>query len=84
MDLFTQWHNHRRPRMSLGVNVENETPPARSYVRCLLEEKPWLTDRQWRNTIHLMIIMMRRKRVKGMSMTVILHMIHISDLIPYL
>ena len=37
--------------MSLGVDGESETLPMRSYVRCRLEEKLWLTSKQERNIL---------------------------------
>ena len=51
VDLFMERYNHRRPHMSLGVDGKSEILPMRSYVRCRLEEKLWLTSKQERNIL---------------------------------
>ena len=45
VNLFMEWHNHRRSNMSLGVNVENKTP-AHAFIRKMPPRGETVVDKQ--------------------------------------
>ena len=45
VDLYMEWHNHRRPHMSLGVDGKNKIP-AHVFIRKMQSRGETMVDKQ--------------------------------------